>query len=124
MKKLKTLCAVVGAAAVFCSGAAFAAEQKFNVPEYDLKNAKKISIMVPGTACLIEKYYVDRNEDGKTDLIEFRLYDFRLCDSRRLEEAECLRELYIDDDFDGYMDRVLIDEEGGRDGFYEEERRF
>lgn len=118
MKKLKTLCAVVGAAAMLYGGVAFAAEQKFNVPEYSIENVTKETneaIIGEGLKIELEFYAVDRNGDGEVDLIESQAY--RIKDGKQIKGEKWL---YVDDDFDGYTDRILRDILGS-DGIYDTE---
>ncbi|MDP2908192.1 MAG: hypothetical protein Q8N77_00115 [Nanoarchaeota archaeon] len=150
MKKLKTLCAIVGAAAMLYTAPAFATEQKFNVPEYDLKGAEEItsySVLTPfgllpiqdpkeaeGSPVVItKKYGVDRNKDGKSDLIyiEVNVPELEYTNPQTgkpvKEPAYTVKQLAIDEDFDGYVERLLIDqqdekEKNGADGIYDLEQ--
>lgn len=123
MKKLKTLCAVIGATAML-SGATFAAEQKFNVPEYTTENVTKETneeIIGEGLKIKLEFYAVDRNGDGEVDLIESQ--EYRIKDGKQIKGEKWL---YVDDDFDGYTDRILRDfvkakDILGSDGIYDAE---
>lgn len=90
MKKLKNLCAIVGVAAMFSSGAALATE--INVPKYDLNNPSRtievyseITLMGPqrvekeavteGKKYNKEVYKLfDRNKDGTIDLLRLEVY--------------------------------------------------
>jgi len=145
MKKLKTLCAIVGAAAVLYSGAAFAAKQKYDVPNYDLKGAEtktEYSAITPFGVMPIDdasqaqgfpvvtmnKYFIDRNKDGKSDIVQLDI----LVPAMEIEEGKTqpgytVKQLYIDDDFNGYVDRMLTDQadetgKAGADGIYDEEQ--
>ena len=120
MKKLKTLCAVVGAAAILCGWVTFAAEQKYEVPEYDLKDAVKTKKEIPlssGSKLIYEVYTLDRNKDGKMDLIEKRFFYYK-----KGKLVEHMKFLYLDDDFDTYADRELKD--WNADNIYDEEFLF
>jgi hypothetical protein len=128
MKKVKTLCVVVGAA-IICTTPALAKE--YEVPKYTLEGAeKKVSYgaWAPalGGICPVEdpskvpknlplvtivKYGVDRNKDGKKDLIRKEI----TCQGQKHVS------IFIDDDYDGYVDRELSD--SGGDGVYEAEYR-
>ena len=128
MKKVKTLCAAI-AAALICTTPALAKE--YEVPKYTLEGAeKKISYgaWAPalGGICPVEdpskvpknlplvtivKYGVDRNKDGRKDLVRKEI----ICQGRKHVT------IFIDDDYDGYVDRELSD--SGGDGVYEAEYR-
>ncbi len=143
MKKLKTLCAIVGVAAMLYSGAAFAAKQKFNVPDYSTKGIEgKISynaitpfglfpINDPKEAgefpvLTITKYLVDRNKDGKSDLVHMEINVPEIPYEGGKQPGYVVKQLYIDDDFNGYVERMLTDQQDeqgnpGADGIFEEE---
>ena len=126
MKKVKTLCAVVGTA-IICTTPAVAKE--YEVPTYTLEGAeKKISYgawaLGLGGICPVEdpsevpknlplvtivKYGVDRNKDGRKDLVRKEI----TCQGRKHVS------IFIDDDYDGYVDRELTDRED--DGVYDAE---
>lgn len=124
MKKLKTLCAVVGAAAMLYGGLTFAAEQKFNIPEYTTENVTKETneeVVGEGLKIKTEFYAIDRDGDGETDLIECQEYRFQ--NGKQIKHEKWL---YVDDDFDGYADRILRDfvkarDILGSDGIYDTE---
>lgn len=145
MKKLKTLCAIVGAAAMLYGGAAFAAKQKYNVPNYDLKGAEtktEYSAITPfGVMPLddpsqaqgfpvvtMNKYFVDRNKDGKSDIVQLDiLVPAMEIEQGKTQPAYTIKQVYIDDDFNGYVDRMLTDSQDeksqpGADGIYDEEQ--
>lgn len=144
MKKLKTLCAIVGAAAMLYSGAAFAAKQKFNVPDYSTKGIEgKVSysaitpfglmpINDPKEAgelpvLTITKYLVDRNKDGKPDLIEMDLKVPEMENEGVKQPSYVVKQVYIDEDFNGYVERMLTDQQDeqgkpGADGIFDEEQ--
>lgn len=112
MKKLKTLCAVIGAAILAMPALA----SKNSIPQYNLEEAEKkveYGAWALGGICPIEdpsklpnsvplvtitKYGFDRNQDRKIDLVH--------------KETECegsmYVEVYIDDDFDGDADRRFL----------------
>ena len=126
MKGLGTLCAVVGAA-IICTTVTLATE--YEVPPYTLEGAeKKITYgawaLGLGGICPVEdpsqvpeniplvtivKYGVDRNKDGRKDLVR--------------KETTCQGQkhvrIFIDDDYDGYVDREVTDREA--DGIYDAE---
>jgi len=126
MKKLKSLCAIVGVSTILCSGAAFAAEQKFDIPKYSTKDIPKETveeILKSGGKISTEFYLIDRNKDGETDLIECQEYEFK--DGKQLKHEKWL---IVDDDYDGYVDRMLgdflkADGTEGVDGIYDEESK-
>jgi hypothetical protein len=144
MKKLKTLCAIVGAAAMLYSGAAFAAKQKFNVPDYSTKGIEgKISynaitpfglmpINDPKDAgelpvLTITKYLIDRNKDGKPDLIHMELNVPEMENEAGKQPSYVVKQVYIDEDFNGYVERMLTDQQDeqgkpGADGIFDEEQ--
>lgn len=145
MKKLKTLCAIVGAAAMLYSGAAFAAKQKYDVPNYDLKGAEtktEYAAITPfGVMPLnnpsesqgfpvvtMNKYFVDRNNDKKADLVQLDLLVPEMeIGEGKTQQGYTVKQLYIDDDFNGYIDRMLTDQtdetgKAGADGIYEAEQ--
>lgn len=120
MKKLKktALCVFVATAALYTIPA-LAAEQKFKVPEYELKDVVK---RITNSSSLVDLYLIDRNKDGKLDLYEKNFY-YETEKGKQLDA----KYLFIDDDFDGFMDRILHDaikEDGSRgaDGIYDEEK--
>jgi hypothetical protein len=126
MKKVKTLCAVVGTALI-CTTLTLATE--YEVPKFTLEGAEKktsygLWALGLGGICPVEdpskvpknlplvtivKYGVDRNKDGKKDLVR--------------KEITCRGQkhvsVFIDDDYDGYVDRELTDRED--DGVYDAE---
>jgi hypothetical protein len=126
MKRLRTLCAVVGAA-ILCTTVTLATE--YEVPPYTLEGAeKKITYgaralglggicpvkdpsQVPDNIPLVTivKYGIDRNKDGRKDLVR--------------KETTCQGQkhvrIFIDDDYDGYVDREVTDRQG--DGIYDAE---
>lgn len=120
--KLKTLGAIVGAA-VMCATPACSPKQKKDVPR-SFWDVLRIEIgegtTEDGEKIVTELYLVDRNGDGKTDLIEDYVYKFK--DGGIAYE----KWLYIDNDFDGYIDKIFGDclgsdgAEGG-DGVYDKE---
>ena len=59
----------------------------------------------------IVKYGVDRNKDGRKDLVRKEI----ICQGQKHVS------IFIDDDYDGYVDRELSD--SGGDGVYEAEYR-
>jgi len=145
MKKLKTLCAIVGAAAMLYSGAAFAAKQKYNIPNYDLKGAEtktEYAAITPFGVMTIEdasqaqgfpvltlkKYFVDRNKDKKADLVQLDILVPQMdLGEGNIQQGYTVKQLYIDDDFNGYIDRMLTDQQDengnpGADGIYDEEQ--
>ncbi|MBM3199549.1 hypothetical protein FJZ53_01340 [Candidatus Woesearchaeota archaeon] len=145
MKKLKTLCAIVGTAAALYSGAAFAATQKYKVPNYSLDGAEKkveyaaitlfgvMAIEDPSQAhglpvLTVNKYFVDTNKDKKADIVQI---DILVPDmdagNGQVQKGYTVKQLYVDDDFNGSVDRMLTDsqdEKGqpGADGVYDEEQ--
>lgn len=136
MKKLKTLCAVLGIASMMYAGTVFAEpqkpslakKQKFDVPEYSLEGAEeKTDYFVfenngslswidnpskasglPGIS--VKVYGVDRNKDGKIDLWYNKIIVsiFNSIDTSQKDSFKLVR-LGLDDDFDGHPDRLLID---------------
>lgn len=150
MKKLKTLCAIIGAAAIIGMSVPVFAQQQFNVPDYNLKGAEEkvtyqavtpfgvMPIDNPSEAegfpvVTIKMYGVDRNKDGKADLLytEINIDDikFKMDDGSEMfvQKGYKAKQLAIDDDFDGYIERMLVDsydKDGnlGSDGVYEEEQ--
>lgn len=120
MKKLKILCAIVGIASMMCATPSFAANQKYEVPEYNPNDVKKFSLesmLIDGRKIRTENGYVDRNKDGKTDLFLFKGY---------VDEIPEIVKLYVDDNFDGVADRELTDYKKadgtfGVDGIYDRE---
>ncbi len=145
MKKLKTLCAIVGAAAMlYTASPVFAAEQQFKVPDYNLKGAKeKISygavtpfgllpVDSPKDAgefpvVTFKKYFVDRNKDGKNDLVHMEISVPEMEYEGGKQPGYVVKQLYVDDDFNGYVERMLTDQQDkngkpGADGIYDQEQ--
>ena len=126
MRKLKTLSAVVGISTILYSGAGFAAEQKFDIPEYSTKDIPKEIVedtLKNGRKVKLEFYLIDMNGDEKTDLIECQEHKFK--DGKQLKHEKWL---FVDDDYDGYADRMLgdflkADGTEGVDGIYDEENK-
>tara|TARA_Y100000310_G_C20490952_1_gene719186 strand:+ start:506 stop:916 length:411 start_codon:yes stop_codon:yes gene_type:complete len=122
MKRLKTLCTLAGTIAV-ASWPSFAAEQIFDVPEYDLTNNQGSTMYYTnskGDQIRMKHYFVDRNGDGNLDLFILEGY----------KPNGTLRGIAIsvDDDYDLVADRELRDdvrEDGtpGVDGIFNSERK-
>ncbi len=145
MKKLKTLCAIVGAAAMFYTATpTFAAEQKFNVPEYS-KEGVEAKVMYAAVTpfglmpindpkeagefpvLTTTKYLVDRNKDGKPDLIHMELNVPEMESESGKQPSYVVKQVYIDEDFNGYVERMLTDQQDeqgkpGADGIFDEEQ--
>ncbi len=152
MKKLKTLCAVISAAAMMITAApTFAAEQKFKVPEYSLKGAEEKTIYgvitpngqvirinnlleAQGFPVLTSKLYgIDSNNDGKKDIVYMvtAVPDINsvVDGEEQFEKGFKIAQLIIDDNYDGSIERILTDRIGkdkssGMDGIYDEEEPF
>jgi len=156
MKKLKKLSAIVAAAAImgFTAPAAFATEkeQKFDIPKYEqyLKDAEvKTSYLtltpdyqpVPindpseaqgGPVITITKYGMDRNNDGKIDLVytETKIPELEFTNpftgQLMKKPGYTVAQLAADNTYDGYPEKEWIDavDELGNEGFdgiYDEE---
>jgi len=151
MKKLKKLSAIVAAAGILgFTAPGLAAEQKFNIPEYSLEGAEEkttyqiitlygnFEVNDPAEAegypvVTMKRYGIDRNKDGKTDMvyIEMIIPDMESANpftgEKIKEDGYTAKQLYIDDNFDGYIERALIDQvdadgKKGADGIYEQEQ--
>lgn len=146
MKKLKTLCAIVGAAAMlYAANPVFAAEQKFNVPDYNLEGITAsvsysaitpfglMPINDPNEAgefpvLTITKHLVDRNKDGKNDLVQVEMNVPEIkYDENNKQPGYVVKQLFIDDDFNGYVERMLTDQQDeqgkpGADGIFDDEQ--
>jgi len=133
------------------SSSSLNAQESLNVPKYSLEGAEKVEFYLVNTpsgqeAVLNEEelkffdgmsyskitdYFVDRNKDGKTDLVhEETLVPAKYSPTKK--DLDILV-LYIDDgcsgSYDGYLDRVLIDQKDekgnfGADGKFESEKRW
>ena len=147
MKKLKTFCACAGLAAML-SVPALAAKQEFKVPEYDSKDVKEektiYKVITPNMQVkqindpseakglpliTMEIKKVDRNGDGRTDMIFAEIENpelkFSINGQKIVQSSYKLIDLMIDDDYDSYVDRILRDNRDkdrnlGFDGKYDE----
>lgn len=117
MKRIKTLImAATIAATLTLTPIAKAEDFDLKSPDYKpltnlVGQADRIYPTQDGMWSCVEMSY-DRNEDGKKDLIEVR---------RMNEKGEWWEDkpyiIITDDDFDGYVDRILVDIE--RDGKFD-----
>lgn len=130
--KIKYLSVLGAAGLILLSTATFATEkqQKYEVPAYTLENAeKKVSYQGGDQPITIESWGIDRNGDRKIDLIYVILDISELKGSEGnlillVDPAHKQAKLYIDDDYNGNIDRELSDwknEKGelGMDGIYD-----
>lgn len=128
-KKLASVFAggILGYIGFFGLPMAKATEQKFKVPEYDSKTYIARDLRVSEHKYFEEisgweRVLIDRNIDGEPDLLEAHWYDT----TRSGNLSRHNKRLYIDDDFDGHVDRVIVDgvkKDGtlGVDGVYDYE---
>ncbi len=146
MEKIRNLCKIVmyTTAIIGIGTTTIAAEQGFSVPKYNIKGIKpeityqavtplfiqdlkdeneaKLAAEVSNLPILKNKKYgVDRNQDGKTDLIH------EVTEVTNIKRPHKIITVYVDDDFDEYIERILIDnqkEDGtpGADGIFDYEQ--
>ena len=128
--KRKSLSGILGVAGlIFLSTTTFATEkqQKYDVPSYTLENSeKKVSYQAGEPLIKIESWGIDRNGDGKKDLsyVILNISELKDSEDNLIEPAHKQAKLYIDDDYDGDIDRELSDwknEKGklGMDNIYD-----
>ena len=119
MKLIKTLATAVA----FLASASLASALDTKPPEYKpltnligqaFKNvAKKDGSIV---RCIVFPY--DRQGDSEIDLLEFRVLKTTKEGYQTWEEHPYI--LFVDDDFDGYADRLFIDHGKVRDGVFDD----
>ena len=124
MKRIKRLCAIIGSTALLVGSittTTFGEEQRFKIPEYDLKNAVEEKTELPlsnGSKFVNVVYKLDRNKDGEPDLIESRYLFYY--SNKETKPVQIMKALHLNDDFDKYFDRILRDLDG--DNYYDEEQ--
>ncbi len=125
--------------------------KEFDVPKYNLKGAEKLEFYLVSTPfgdqtvlkeedlkqfegylySKVVDYFVDRNKDGKADLV----YEELLVPAAFTETQKDVKTivLFVDDPrdgkYDGYVDRILVDHSDaqgnfGADGTFDEERHW